>query len=144
MGTDGSPPHQPVPARVYLGALAATVLLGLLSRMRPVGLPLFDENLGDALYAVAVYLVLALFVRRRAPSAIGAIAFALCAAIELFQLTGIPARHAAFPPVRWLLGTHFAWYDLVCYAVGTAAAASADAAVRRRLSRSGEGQRGGG
>ncbi len=48
-------------------ALVLVVALGLVSRRSPTGLPLWDKSLGDALYAVAVYLVLALLQPGRAP-----------------------------------------------------------------------------
>ena len=43
-----------------LAALGVTVALGLLSRLRPLGWFVYDKSLGDALYAIAAYLVLAL------------------------------------------------------------------------------------
>ncbi|HTE18706.1 MAG TPA: DUF2809 domain-containing protein [Armatimonadota bacterium] len=128
------PPHPPLRIGTYAAALVVIVLVGLLSRLRPIGLWLYDKSLGDALYAVAVYLVLALLLRRRTPAALGVLTFVLSACIEAFQLTGFAARHAAFPPVRWLLGTHFAWHDLVCYALGAAGVALSDAAARTRAS----------
>jgi hypothetical protein len=40
---------------------------------------------------------------------------------ELFQATGIPARHADLAFVRWLLGTTlFSWHDVACYPIGVA------------------------
>ena len=106
--------------------------LGLLSRLRPVGLPLYDKSLGDALYAVAVYLVLALLMPRRSPGLTAAAALAFCIAVELFQLTGIPARYARITPVRWLLGTHFSPHDLLCYAAGVGAILLLDRFLLRR------------
>jgi hypothetical protein len=48
-------------------------------------------------------------------------AFGLCAALELFQLTGIPARLAgAVPAVALVLGTGFSPLDFAAYAVGAA------------------------
>ena len=127
-------PHPTLRTAAYLVALIVTVLMGLLSRLRPIGVALYDKSLGDALYAVAVYLVLVLLLRRPTPVALGVFTFALCACIETFQLTGFAARHTGFPQVRWLLGTHFAWHDMVCYGVGAAGVAWADAAARRRAS----------
>ena len=108
-------------ARRLLLALGATVALGLLSRLRPIGLPLYDKNLGDALYAVAVYLALALLLPRRSQAFVATAALAFCIAVELFQLTGLPARCARIAAVRWLLGTHFSLNDLLCYGAGIAA-----------------------
>jgi hypothetical protein len=86
----------------------------------------WDKSLGDALYAVAVFLVLALVLPRVRVRGLAALTFTICAALELFQLTDIPLelshRHRIFGV---LLGTTFAWHDLACYAVGTAAVALA-------------------
>src|SRR5947209_1852499 len=98
----------------YLGALALVVALGLASRLRPVGLPVYDKWLGDVLYAIAAYLVLALLLPRWPPRRLAAAAFLLCVAVEFFKLTGIPARYAHVAPVRWLLGAQFAWADIGC------------------------------
>lgn len=108
-----------------LGAIAALVgviALGLGSRRLPIGLSLWDKSLGDALYAVMVYL-LARLVRPSAPPArLGVIAFVISFAIELFQLTGIPAASPRI--VQLALGTTFAWHDVACYAVGALVATS--------------------
>ncbi len=53
--------------RRLLTALAVTVVLGILSRSRPIGWYPYDKSLGDLLYAVAAYLVLALLLPRRPP-----------------------------------------------------------------------------
>jgi len=114
-----------------LVALIATVALGLLSRLRPLGWSFYDKSLGDVLYAVAVYLVLALVLYRRSLCLIAPLALVLCLAVESFQATGIPARYAHLPAVRWLLGTRFSWHDVACYCVGTALVATADVLLLR-------------
>jgi hypothetical protein len=114
-----------------LAALAVTVALGLLSRLRPVGWFLYDKSLGDVLYAVAAYLVLALVLFRKPPAFVAPIALATCLAVEFFQATGIPARYAHYLVVRWLIGTTFSWHDVACYGVGVAAIAAADVLVLR-------------
>jgi hypothetical protein len=101
-------------------ALAVTVALGLVSRLRPIGIYLYDKSLGDALYAVAAYLALALARPRMAPVKVALLSLAFCLGIELFQLTGIPARVAHVTPLRWLLGTHFSLHDAACYPLGIA------------------------
>ena len=63
---------------------------------------------------------------------VAAAAFLVCAAIELFQLTGVPAQLAQeWPPIAWVLGVGFSAADLVAYAVGAVAAALVDSALRR-------------
>ena len=106
--------------RRQLAWLAAVVAAGLLSRAVRTGSVLFDKYL-DALYAAAVYLVLRLLFKR--PVAVEAMA--AMTAIELFQLTGIPAALVRNGhPVLWMagrvLGTHFGWLDLVAYGAGIA------------------------
>jgi hypothetical protein len=115
-----------------LAALAVTVALGLLSRLRPVGWPVYDKSLGDVLYAVAAYLALALLLYRRPQAQVAALALAWCLAVESFKLTGIPARHASLGAVRWLLGTTFSWHNIVCYVGGVALIAGVDVLVLRR------------
>lgn len=114
-----------------LAALAVTVALGLLSRLRPIGWSPYDKSLGDVLYAVAAYLVLALLFFRRPAGAVGPPALALCLAVEFFQATGVPARYARYAVVRYLVGTTFAWHDVACYAVGVAAILTLDVLLLR-------------
>lgn len=87
---------------------------------------------GDALYAALIYLIVAIAFPRTKVTAIAAVAFAICAAIELFQLTGMPTTWAdAFWPIRLVLGVGFDPLDLVAYAVGATAAAGYDTVLRR-------------
>jgi hypothetical protein len=106
------------PARA--AALAATVALGLASRLAPLGAPLWDKSLGDALYAVAAYLFFGLLFPRLVAGRLAVAALAYCLAVEAFQLTGIPARYAGVPGVRWVLGTTFSWHEVWCYVAGIA------------------------
>ena len=97
-------------------ALLVTVALGLATTRLEGTAP---DLLGDGLYAVLVYLLLALAAPRVRPRALGAGAFAWCAAVELAQLTSVPAQLVdAWAPVRYLLGTTFAPVDLVAYLAG--------------------------
>lgn len=109
--------------------VTGTVALGLLSRRVHLGVGLWDKSLGDVLYTVMVYgIVLALAPRLR-PATLGVIAIGVSFAVELFQLTGIPAR---LPRLAQLaLGTTFAWHDLACYVVGGGVVAVGHAALRR-------------
>lgn len=96
------------------------------------GLAAGSNPLGDALYAVLVYVLViavapAVRVRRAA-----VVAFGICAAIELLQLTGLPATIAdALPPARNVLGTTFHAPDLLAYAAGVALAGGVDAISSR-------------
>ncbi|MGL4551080.1 MAG: DUF2809 domain-containing protein [Gemmataceae bacterium] len=105
--------------RRYALLLLATVAAGVASRKLPLGFWPWDKSAGDALYAAAAYFALGVLL----PGRVGlraALALGWCVAIELFQLTGVPSRHADAAVVRWLIGTTFAWHDLACYAVGVA------------------------
>jgi Protein of unknown function (DUF2809) len=114
-------------------ALAATVVLGLVSRLYPVGWYLFDRSLGEVLYAVAAYLVLAMLLFRKPPLFIAVVAFACCLAVELFKLTGIPAAYQRLLLVRWFLGMTFSWLNLAYYLLGVLLIALADRATRASL-----------
>jgi hypothetical protein len=111
-------------------ALAATVALGLASRLHPVGWFLYDRVLGEVLYAVAAYLALAVLLVRRPPPFVAVIAFVCCLAVELFKLTGIPAEHQRVLLVRWFLGTYFNPVNLGYYLAGVTLIAFADRAIR--------------
>ena len=114
----GNRPEQgrrPWRATVLVGALVVAAGLGTARYgTGPVG-----DALGDALYAVLVLLLVALALPRRLRPTQAAVALALCWAVELAQATGGPAvAVAAFPPLRYLLGTTFVATDLLWYAVG--------------------------
>lgn len=117
--------------RRLLTALAITIVLGILSRSRPIGWYPYDKSLGDLLYAVAVYLVLALVLPRRSPGFVAAAALGLCLTVETFKLTGIPEQAAHWGVIRWLLGTTFSWHNLVCYGLGVAGILGLDRSVLR-------------
>ena len=119
----------PLMLRLLL-ALAATVFLGLASRLHPLSWFLWDRVLGEVLYAVAAYLVLAILLVRRPPWLIAGLAFGCCLAVEVFKLTGIPAEHQRVFLVRWFLGMTFAWVNLGYYFIGAVLIACADGATR--------------
>ena len=111
-------------------ALAATVVLGLASRLYPLGWFLYDRVLGEVLYAVAAYLALAMLLFRKPPLLIALIAFVCCLAVELFKLTGIPAEYQHVLLVRWFLGMNFSVVNLGYYLIGVVLIAFADCATR--------------
>lgn len=111
-------------------ALAVTVALGLASRLHPVGWFLWDRVLGEVLYAVAAYLVWAMLLFRRPTWLIAVMAFGCCVAVELFELTGIPAENQDVFLVRWFLGMTFAAVNLIYYFTGAVLSAFADSATR--------------
>ena len=119
----------PLMLRLLL-ALAATVFLGLASRLHPLGWFLWDRVLGEVLYAVAAYLVLAMLLVRRPPWLIAVVAFGCCLAVEVFKLTGIPAQYQHVLLVRWFLGMTISAVNLGYYLIGVVLIAFADGATR--------------
>jgi hypothetical protein len=89
---------------------------------------------GDGLYAVMVYLLVAIVLPKATAPAVGSIALGLCSMIELAQLTGVPAAVVqGWGPARYVLGTTFQAVDLVAYAVGAASGAVLDRGAARPL-----------
>ncbi|WP_426623669.1 DUF2809 domain-containing protein [Leifsonia sp. McL0607] len=88
---------------------------------------------GDALYAVLLFVLVAIVTPRAHSAVVGGIALTVCVGVELLQLTGVPARlSAAIPGVELVLGSTFQATDLIAYALGAAVATVADLLVRRR------------
>jgi hypothetical protein len=81
-----------------------------------------DKYLGDALYAAMVYVLVSL-VWQTSPLRKAVLAMLIMTALEVFQLTMIPAHmlasgNLATRIVARLLGTEFSLRDLLAYAVG--------------------------
>ena len=111
-------------------AMAIIVVLGLASRLYPVGWFLWDRVLGEVLYAVAAYLAWAMLLLRKPPLFVAVLAFASCLAVEVFKLTGIPAENQRIFLVRWFLGMIFSVVNLGYYFIGVVLIAFADYATR--------------
>lgn len=106
------------------------IALGLASRFLGTG-PMADVA-GGVLYAVLLYVLLIVLHPRAAGVSRALAALGVCVALELFQLTGIPADLAlAFPPIRLVLGTTFVPLDLVAYLIGAVAALGLDSSLGR-------------
>lgn len=115
----------------WWGLLSAVIAAGILSRTVHTGSLLFDKYPGDALYAAMVYIIFRLTGRIGRVALWSALAML---ALELFQLTGIPAGmlHSESFAVRVcarLLGTQFSLLDLLAYAVGIGCLAMLDRAL---------------
>lgn len=96
----------------------------------------FGDIAGDALYAAAAYLAAVIVLPRLSPIACGAIALTWCAAVELFQLTGVPlVWGAAVPALKLVLGTGFDARDLVVYTAAVAASVVIDLLAGRPVDR---------
>jgi hypothetical protein len=115
-----------------VAALAAVIILGIASRVAPLGWAYYDKSLGDVLYAMAAYLALALLLPRRPIWLIAALATTACLAVEFLQLSEVNTRLLEVPVLRWFLGTTFSWQDILCYLLGSAMAVSLDRFFLRR------------
>lgn len=114
-------------------AAAACIALGLTVRL--IGDGAWSGPAGDALYAVLIYLLLATLLPRAPRLRVGVSAFLVCAAIELLQLTIIPAAISeVLPAARWVLGTTFVGTDLILYGLGCAVAIAVDVAISSAIS----------
>lgn len=124
------------PRRAFalLGAVV-TIAAGVLSRRIHVGWALWDKSLGDVLYTFLVFFALGVVAPRVDGRVRAGLAFGICLALELFQITGIPLALArAHPWVHWLLGGAFDVADIVCYAIaGVILYAACQARVRRQI-----------
>lgn len=80
------------------------------------------------------YLIVVCLAPRARPAAAAVVAGSLCLAIELFQLTGLPAAWAAtFPPAALVFGTGFDGRDIVVSLVAVAGAGFIDKTVGSRM-----------
>lgn len=121
--------------RRTLLAVAAIVTIAAGLGVHALGSGFLADALGDLLYAVLIYLLAAIVLRRGA----WILALAWCVGVELFQLTGWPAAWGS--PWTLVFGSGFAWTDLVFYAMGVALAAGADRALLERRIRDDAGDR---
>jgi len=104
----------------WILCLLGIILVGTLSRVFHTGFVILDKYLGDALYAAMVYAILRMFWKT---AALAVYAMVVMTAIELFQLTMIPARmlaseHLMVRICARLMGTEFSFLDLLAYGVG--------------------------
>ena len=69
---------------------------------------------------------------RGRPLIVGSLAAGWCIAVELLQLTGLPARWgAAWPPLRFVFGSGFDARDLVVYVCAAAVCVAIDGVIVR-------------
>ncbi|MEU0127706.1 DUF2809 domain-containing protein [Streptomyces sp. NPDC006289] len=119
----GGPFIPPVTAHRAVAAAAAlaTVAAGL--GVRSVAGGDLAKCAGDALYTVLVHAVVVLLAPRVRPAGAAGAALVFSWAVELAQLTGVPAELSRRSAVaRLVLGSTFNAPDLLWYAVGAASA----------------------
>ncbi|MER7002366.1 DUF2809 domain-containing protein [Dactylosporangium sp. NPDC000555] len=108
-------------AMVALAVLALAVALGIRAASGTVleSANDLEQYSGTALYASMVYAGVVFLRPRTAAWAAGTAAIGFCWAVELFQLTGVPATLSAHSVVaRLALGVAFDPTDLLWYPVG--------------------------
>ncbi|WP_406453379.1 DUF2809 domain-containing protein [Streptomyces sp. NBC_00876] len=116
---------------VAAGAAVVTVAAGL--GVRTVTDGAFAKYAGDALYTVLICALVALCAPRARPLAVAGAGLGISWAVELLQLTGVPAALSSHSAVaRLVLGSTFNAPDLFWYAVGAAAVRGAYAAATWR------------
>lgn len=104
--------------------LGTALVIGL--AMQPFRHLAWTDAIGTLAYAAAAVAVVALLLPRRGAVLPGAIGTGLACAVELSQLTGIPAALAEkFPPVALVLGSAFDPLDLALLVLGGALATAA-------------------
>ena len=109
------------PRVLYAALLLAVMASGLGVRRFSGSLPPFvAAYAGDALWALLVFLGVAVLAPARPTDRVAAWAALFCAAIELSQLYQAPwidaIRHARLGGL--ILGYEFLWSDLLCYGAG--------------------------
>lgn len=110
--------------------LVVAVVIGL--AVQPFRHLAWTDGVGTLAYAGAAVGMVALILARRGALLPGAIGTGLACAVEILQLTGIPAVLAErFPPIALLLGSSFDPRDLVLL-LGGGALATLALATRRR------------
>ncbi len=112
------PPRKRSP---YIGVALAVLLFGLLTRPARHILPaIVTGNLGDALYALMAYFLIAILFPKLPPLRVFAVAFAFCALVEFGQLYRADwlnaIRHTTLGGL--VLGYGFSPTDLGAYFVG--------------------------
>lgn len=111
-----------------LMVVPAVIVVGLVSRFALPGVA--GDGTGGALYTVLAYVVIAALAPQWPPLTVALAAFGFSSALELLQLTDVPATLSdAVPPARLVFGTAFAWADLPAYAVGAGVAFVVDRAI---------------
>jgi hypothetical protein len=113
----------------------ATIAFGLATRRYPSAFPaLVARYGGDALWAVMIFWLAALFRRSDTTLRLALAALLVSLAVELSQLAHAPWIDAlrATRGGALVLGQGFLWSDLACYSLGIALAALLDGWLARR------------
>ena len=110
--------------------LAAILPLGLVWRLAPLHLPQFAFKYGgSALWAIAVYWIVAFFNPRRSRAVLAWVTAGIAAAVEFFKLVRNPILDSFRQtlPGKLLLGRYFTFGAILAYWIAIAAVAAMDA-----------------
>jgi hypothetical protein len=121
---------------IYFITILAVITLGLLSRRYPQFLPAaLGKYPGDALWALMVFLGFGFWFRHAPTVVVALAAFAFSVAMEISQIYHAPWIDSirATLPGRLILGSSFAWGDIVAYLTGILIGIAAELALFRRL-----------
>ena len=116
-----------------VGLLAVTVPAGLVWRLAPLHLPQFAFKYGgSALWAMAVYWVIAGLLPQCSAKPLAALAAVVASGVELFKLVRWPAVDAFRGTLagKLLLGRYFTFGAIVAYWLAIALVAAADVRFR--------------
>ena len=127
-----------IPYRRHRGWVAlcivVVVIAGLASRKFPAAFPAaFGSYTGDALWALMVFLGMALLWPATGGARLAGYALAFAYLIEISQLYQAPWANAlrATSLGHLVLGTGFQWRDLIAYAVGVGVGVAGDLMMSR-------------
>src|SRR5690349_16221273 len=113
--------------------LLAAAFLAVALAIRATATGVLQNASGTALYASMVYVAIVFLAPRIRPVPAGVIAVAFCWAVEVSQLSGVPAYLSARSIVaRLVLGVAFDPADLAWYPVGVVPLVIVHWLVRRR------------
>ena len=126
---------EPRSRAVHALLLFLTISVGLASRKFSVHLPpLLAKNTGDVLYAVMMFWLVGFLFPRLSMFGAALAAGLFCFGVEFLKFANMPwlvaARHSTAGALVFGRGFHVS--NLVCYALGVAAAALLETALRRR------------
>jgi hypothetical protein len=119
----------------YTGLLLLTIVLGLAWRMLPLGFSFFWFKYGgSALWAIALYWLIALGFPRYRSTGLAVSAAVVAAVLEFSRLLHVATLDAFRLTLagRLLLGRYFSLKNVLAYWVGIALAAAVDQWLMRR------------
>ncbi len=115
---------------IFAVLLLVVFVVGVSSRTVDLDSKLFNKYFGDALYAIAFYLLLGVLLPNTSSQRFILLTSVFVVAVECFQLTGIPldlrSRGGISRLISVALGTVFSWLDLLAYFVGIVVIGFAD------------------